>query len=69
MSTVDLGHYRNWGKAESTRRAGEIKGGLCAETRVSTLYCVHVVGVPRLRVKGYAEELWEQKCAKVKCVC
>lgn len=70
MSTADLGHYRSWGEAESTRRAGEIKGRLCAETRASTLYRVHVVGVAWLQEKGCAGELWEEeKAAKVTCVC
>ena len=64
------GHYRSWGEAESTRRAGEIKGRLCAETRASTPGCVHAVRVAWLEGKDCAEELWEQeKPAKVKCVC
>lgn len=55
------------GERQSTRRAGEIKGGLCAETRVSTLYCIHVVGVAWLQGKGCSGELREEeKAAKVK---
>ena len=38
-----LGHYKSWGEAESTRWAGKIKGGLCAEIRTSTHDCVYAV--------------------------
>lgn len=37
MSTAELTYYRSSGEAEGTRRAGEIKGGLCAETREHTV--------------------------------
>lgn len=43
MSTEDLRHYWSVGEEESTKTAGEIKEGLHAEAKVSTLYCVHVV--------------------------
>lgn len=40
MSTVDLGHYRSWGEAESTRRTAEIKGGPRADKSKHTMLCV-----------------------------
>lgn len=43
MSTENLRHYWSVGEEESTKTVGEIKGGLHAEAKVSTLCCVHVV--------------------------
>lgn len=68
MSTEDLGHYLSSGEEESPRIAGEIKGGLHAETRVSTLCCVCLRDQPGSGGGG-AEELWEQNRLQRLSVC
>lgn len=65
MSTADLWHYWSLGEEESKRTAGEIKGGLHAETKVSTLCCVHVVRQPGSKGKGCAEQLRENRLQRL----
>lgn len=61
---------RELGGGREHRTTGETEGRLYAETRTSTLCCVHVVREAWLQGKGCAEELWEEEQAtKVKCVC
>lgn len=61
---------RELGGGREHRTTGETEGRLYAETRASTLCCVHVVREAWLQGKGCAEELWEEEQAtKVKCVC
>lgn len=69
MSTEDVRHYWSLGEEESTKMAGEIKGGLCAETGVSTLCCVCVVRQVWLKGKGCTEELWEKNRMQRLSVC